>query len=144
MAKKKDTKKKRKVVTNKQRKKKKKIDYILRAGRGRVYINSTYNNTIVTLTDQVGNVMVWGSAGRSGFTGPKQSTPFAAQQVVKQLAEEVKSKGLVSVDAFLKGPGLGRDSVVRALNAHGIQVMTIKDVTPIPHNGCRIRRKRRV
>lgn len=147
MSKKQDAKKKtrKRVVAHKpRRKRKKKMEYMLRAGRGKAFIQATYNNTVVTLADQQGNVITWGSAGRAGFTGPKQSTPFAAQQVVKLIANNAKDKGLTSVDAFLKGPGAGRDAAVRALNGNGIQVMSIKDVTPIPHNGVRPRKRRRV
>jgi len=145
MAKKKsETKQTKKVVNKQRRRRKKKVEYMLRAGRGKAYIQATYNNTIVTLTDQQGNVMTWSSAGRAGFSGPKQSTPYAAQQVVKLIADDAKAKGLTSVDAYLTGPGQARDGAVRALNANGIQVASIKDITPIPHNGVRPRKKRRV
>lgn len=148
MAQKKKDKKKPKVEmkpsVQKKRKKKKAHEFHLLNGRGHAYIRSTYNNTIVTITDQHGNTVAWGSAGRAGFAGPKQSTPYAAQQVVKQIADELKDKGVKSVDVFVKGPGSGREAAVRALSVHGIQVASIKDVTPIPHNGVRSPKPRRV
>ncbi len=130
--------------TTKKRRKKKSFDFHLLGGKGQAFIQATYNNTIVSITDQQGNVIVWGSAGKAGFRGPKQSTPYAAQQVVKLISEEAKEKGVKSVDVFVKGPGPAREGAVRALSANGIQVLMIKDVTPIPHNGCRPRRPRRV
>lgn len=130
--------------TTKTRKKKKSHDFNLLEGRGQVHIKATYNNTMVTITDVHGNAIVWGSAGNAGFRGPKKSTPYAAQQIIKDIADKAKEKGVKSVDAFVKGPGPGRESAIRALNAHGIQIMSIKDVTPIPHNGVRPRRPRRV
>lgn len=111
---------------------------------GRVYIQATYNNTIVTFTDQNGNVLAWSSAGQCGFKGPKKSTPYAASVIVRNAAEKVAPYGLKEVNVFVKGVGSGRESAVRALNANGIQVLNIKDVTPIPHNGCRAKKVRRV
>jgi small subunit ribosomal protein S11 len=134
----------KKSETKVKKRKKKQFSYVLKDGRGRVYVRATYNNTVVSLTDQQGNVMAWGSAGRAGFSGPKKSTPFAAQKLVQDLADKAKAKGLIGADAFLKGPGSGRDAVIRALNANGIQVISIKDVTPVPHNGVRPRKRRRV
>jgi len=122
--------------------KKKKITK--QAPLGRAYIKATYNNTIVTLTDQNGNVLAWSSAGINGFRGPKKATPFAASIIVKDAVEKVKPYGLRDVNVFVKGVGLGRDSAIRGLNANGLNVLTIKDVTPIPHNGCRRRKPRRV
>lgn len=133
-----------KATTKKNRRKKKSHDFNLLEGRGQVHIKATYNNTLVTITDVHGNAIVWGSAGHAGFRGPKKSTPYAAQQIIKDIADKAKEKGVKSVDAFIKGPGPGRESAIRALNAHGIQIMSIKDVTPIPHNGVRARRPRRV
>ncbi len=111
---------------------------------GRAYIQATYNNTIITITDPQGDVIVWSSAGRLGFKGPKKATPYAATMIVRDIAERVKNSGLKSVDVFVKGVGSGRESSIRALNANGITTASIKDVTPIPHNGCRQKKPRRV
>jgi len=112
--------------------------------QGCAYIQSTYNNTIVTLTDLNGNALGWSSAGNCGFKGPKKSTPYAASIVVKNAAERVKDTGLKELNVFVKGVGSGRDSAIRALNANGFQVLAIKDITPLPHNGCRQPKPRRV
>ncbi len=130
------------MVNNAVKSKKKKITK--QVSLGRAYIKATYNNTIVTLTDQNGNVLAWSSAGINGFRGPKKATPFAASIIVKDAVEKAKSYGLRDVNVFVKGVGLGRDSAIRGLNANGLNVLTIKDVTPIPHNGCRRRKPRRV
>lgn len=111
---------------------------------GKAFIQSTYNNTIVSLTDLNGNVLSWSSAGSSGFTGPKKSTPFAAGIVVKNAVEKAADYGLKEVNVFVSGVGQGREGAIRAFNANGINVLSIKDVTPIPHNGCRPPRPRRV
>lgn len=111
---------------------------------GYAYIHSTYNNTIVTLTDADGNVLAWSSAGNCGFRGPKKATPYAASIIVKNVVEKVADYGLKDVKVFVKGVGQGRESAVRSLNANGLNVVLIKDVTPVPHNGCRPRRPRRV
>lgn len=111
---------------------------------GRTYIKSTYNNTIVTFTDQNGNVLAWSSAGQCGFKGPKKATPYAASIIIKDAAEKVKKYGLKEVSVFVRGIGGGREAAVRALNANGFIVSIIKDITPIPHNGCRPPRPRRV
>jgi small subunit ribosomal protein S11 len=111
---------------------------------GRAYIQATYNNTIVTITDPAGDVVAWSSAGRCGFKGPKKATPYAASIIVKEVAEKAKNMGLRSVDVFVKGVGSGREGAVRALNANNINVQSIKDITPIPHNGCRPPKVRRV
>jgi small subunit ribosomal protein S11 len=111
---------------------------------GNAYIQATYNNTIVTLTDPDGNVLAWSSAGSNGFRGPKKATPYAASVVVRKVAEKVVDSGLKDVYVFVKGVGQGREGAVRALNANGLNVLSIKDVTPIPHNGCRPPRPRRV
>lgn len=111
---------------------------------GRAYIQATYNNTIVTLTDQNGNVLAWSSAGHCGFKGPKKATPYAAGVIVKDVAAKVQDYGLKDVSVFVKGVGAGREAAVRALNANGFNVLSIKDVTPIPHNGCRPPKPRRV
>ncbi len=112
--------------------------------RGQAHIQSSYNNTIVTFTDLSGNVLAWGSAGRLGFKGAKKSTPYAATLVANNTIERVRKYGLQEVDVFLSGIGAGREAAVRALQANGMQVMSIKDVTPIPHNGCRPKKPRRV
>jgi len=111
---------------------------------GRAYIQATFNNTIVTITDQNGDVLGWGSAGAAGFKGPKKATPYAAGIVVKNVVEAVKPYGVKEVSVFVKGIGGGREGAIRGLNANGIQVSAIKDITPIPHNGCRPPKRRRV
>lgn len=111
---------------------------------GCAYIQATYNNTLITLTDQTGGVIAWSSAGICGFKGPKKATPYAAGIIVKNAVEKAKVAGLSDVSVFVKGVGLGREAAVRALNANGLNILSIKDVTPIPHNGCRRRKPRRV
>ncbi|KKR04434.1 MAG: 30S ribosomal protein S11 [Parcubacteria group bacterium GW2011_GWC2_39_14] len=111
---------------------------------GNAYITATYNNTIITLTDQTGNALSWSSAGINGFKGPKKATPYAASIIVRDAVEKAKVYGLKDVNVFVKGVGMGRESAVRALNANGLNVLAIKDTTPIPHNGCRRRKARRV
>jgi len=123
----------------KSRKKKKRI-----VPRGRCYVQATYNNTIVTLTDPQGDVIAWSSAGQNGFRGPKKSTPYAAGVITRAAVEKSKDFQLKEVDVFIKGVGSGRESAVRSLNANGIEVLSIKDVTPIPHNGPRAKKPRRV
>lgn len=113
-------------------------------GHGRAYIQATFNNTIVSVTDQNGDVLGWSSAGSVGFKGPKKATPYAAQQVVKSVAERIKDCGVKEVSIFVKGIGGGREGAIRAFNLNGMQVLSIKDVTPIPHNGCRPPKRRRV
>jgi small subunit ribosomal protein S11 len=115
-----------------------------RLERARVYIQSTYNNTIITLTDLQGNVLAWASAGSVGFKGPKKATPFAASRVVKALIEKIKDVELKEVSVFVKGVGSGREAAIRALANQGLEINSIKDVTPIPHNGCRPPKPRRV
>lgn len=112
--------------------------------RGRVYVQSTYNNTLVTVTDDGGNVLAASSAGALGFKGPKKATPYAASKVVETVINKIKKSGLRAVKVFVKGIGSGRESAVRALTTHGLDILSIKDVTPIPHNGCRPRKVRRV
>jgi small subunit ribosomal protein S11 len=111
---------------------------------GKAFISSTYNNTIVTLTDLDGNVLAWSSAGVAGFKGPKKSTPYAATIITKIAVLKAKEYGLNEVSVFVKGVGTGRESAIRALNANGLNVTFIKDITPIPHNGCRRKKPRRV
>lgn len=111
---------------------------------GNVYIQATFNNTIVTVTDLKGNSVSWASAGGLGFRGAKKSTPYAAQTTAETAAKKAMDFGLKSVNIFVKGPGVGRESAIRSIGNLGIQVMSIRDVTPIPHNGCRPRKSRRV
>ena len=111
---------------------------------GRAYIKSTFNNTMVTLTDPQGNVMAWSSAGTSGFAGSRKGTAFAAQRAAEAAAKKGLDRGLRRVDVFMKGPGAGREAAIRSLQSSGITVVSIKDVTPIPHNGCRPPKRRRV
>jgi len=111
---------------------------------GRAYIQATYNNTIVTLTDLNGNVLSWSSAGSSGFKGPKKSTPYAASIVVRNALDRVQDYGIKEVNIYVSGVGQGREGAIRAFQANNIGVLSIKDITPIPHNGCRAPRPRRV
>ena len=111
---------------------------------GVAHIQATFNNTIVSISDPEGNVLAWSSAGRIGFKGSRKGTPFAAQVAAQNCGNQAKDTGVRSVDVMVKGPGAGRESAVRALQAAGIEVKSIKDVTPIPHNGCRPRKRRRV
>jgi len=111
---------------------------------GVVHIQSTFNNTIVTITDPAGNVVSWSSSGVQGFKGSRKSTPFAAQLTAEDAAKKAMDHGMRNVEVFVKGPGAGRESALRALQAVGFNVVLIKDVTPIPHNGCRPPKRRRV
>lgn len=124
--------------TTKKRREKKNIE------KGAAHIRSTYNNTIVTLTDVNGNAISWASAGEMGFKGSKKSTPFAAQTAAETAAKLAVDQGLKTVEVFVKGPGQGRESAIRALQTAGLEITLIKDVTPIPHNGCRPPKRRRV
>ena len=126
----------KKVV--KKRREKKNIE------KGAVHIQSTFNNTIVTITDVYGNAISWASAGELGFKGSRKSTPFAAQSASETAAKAAMEHGLKSVEVFVKGPGSGRESAIRALETVGLQITMIKDVTPVPHNGCRPPKRRRV
>lgn len=110
----------------------------------RVYISSSYNNTIITLTDLKGNVLFWISAGKIGFKGTKKATPFAASKVAEALVQAAKKLGIEKAVVFIKGIGSGRESALRSLAARGLEIISIKDITPIPHNGCRPRKARRV
>jgi small subunit ribosomal protein S11 len=111
---------------------------------GVVHIQSTFNNTIVTITDPIGNVVAWSSAGVQGFKGSRKSTPFAAQLAAEDAAKKAMEHGMRNVEVYVKGPGPGRESALRSLQATGFNVVIIKDVTPIPHNGCRPPKRRRV
>ncbi len=111
---------------------------------GRAYIQSTFNNTIITLTDPNGNVIAWASAGTAGFKGSRKSTPYAAQIAADRAAKRGMEHGLRQVEVYVRGPGSGREAAIRSLQGAGIQVMSIRDVTPVPHNGCRPPKRRRV
>jgi small subunit ribosomal protein S11 len=111
---------------------------------GQAYIKSTFNNTIVSITDPSGAVIAWSSAGQVGFKGSRKSTPFAAQQAAEVAAKRAMEHGMRKVDVFVKGPGSGRETAIRSLQASGLEVGTIQDMTPVPHNGCRPPKRRRV
>ncbi|HEY74756.1 MAG TPA: 30S ribosomal protein S11 [Thermoflexia bacterium] len=112
--------------------------------RGHAHIHATFNNTIITITDPNGNTINWASAGSVGFKGAKKSTPYAARLAAQRAARDAMENGMVEVDVFVKGPGPGREAAIRALQAAGLKILSITDVTPIPHNGCRPPKKRRV
>lgn len=112
--------------------------------RGQAHIKATFNNTIVSLTDPAGNVIAWASAGASGWKGSRKSTPYAAQVTAENAARKAMDQGLKVVEVFVRGPGAGREAAIRALEASGLEVTAITDVTPIPHNGCRAPKRRRV
>lgn len=124
---------------SRKKKKKTKVD-----ANGIAHVKATYNNTIVTLTDIYGNVISWASAGRAGYKGSRKNTPFAAQLAGEMAAKEAIELGLARVEVRVKGPGGGRESAIRSLQATGLEIISIKDVTPIPHNGCRPPKRRRV
>lgn len=128
----------KKAVTRTKKRERKNIE------RGCAHIQSTFNNTIVTITDVQGNAISWSSAGGLGFRGSRKSTPFAAQTAAETAAKAAMEHGMKSVEVFVKGPGAGREAAIRALQATGLEVNMIKDVTPIPHNGCRPPKRRRV
>jgi small subunit ribosomal protein S11 len=111
---------------------------------GRAFIQSSFNNTVVTLTDPEGNVLSWGSSGTAGFKGSRKGTPYAAQLAAQDAVKKAASYGLRQVDVFIKGPGSGREAAIRALQSSGLAISSIKDITPIPHNGCRPPKRRRV
>ncbi|MFC1954112.1 30S ribosomal protein S11 [Chloroflexota bacterium] len=111
---------------------------------GKAYIHSTFNNTIVTLTDPGGNVIAWGSSGTSGFKGSRKGTPYAAQLAARDAARKAMTYGLRQVEVYVKGPGSGREAAIRSLQGSGLYIISITDVTPIPHNGCRPPKRRRV
>ena len=112
--------------------------------RGRAYIQSTFNNTIITLTDPQGNVISWGSSGTAGFKGSRKGTAYAAQRAAEAAAKKGMEHGLRQVDVYVKGPGSGREAAIRSLQAAGLNITSIRDVTPIPHNGCRPPKRRRI
>jgi small subunit ribosomal protein S11 len=120
------------------------IKEVRQVPRGQAHIHATYNNTIVSITDLQGGVLGWSAAGKMGFSGPKKATPYAAGIVVKDIMDKIGKYGLKEVYVFIKGVGAGREGAVRALHANGLNILSIKDVTPIPHNGCRPPKVRRV
>lgn len=128
----------KKRVTRTRRRERKNIEY------GIAHIRSTFNNTIITITDTGGNSIAWSSSGNVGFKGSRKSTPFAAQLAAETAAKAAMEHGMRQVEVFVKGPGAGREAAIRSLQAAGLEVNTIKDVTPIPHNGCRPPKRRRV
>ncbi|NIM93829.1 MAG: 30S ribosomal protein S11 [Anaerolineales bacterium] len=111
---------------------------------GRIYIHATFNNTIITITDMQGNTVAWASSGSAGFRGSRKSTPYAARLAAEQAIENGNELGLQEVDLFVKGPGPGREAAIRAIQGSGVKVRSISDITPVPHNGCRPPKKRRV
>ena len=127
----------KKVVTKKRRERK-------NIEKGAAHIRSTFNNTLVTITDVQGNTISWASAGEMGFKGSRKSTPYAAQTAAEQAAKLAMEHGMKTVEVYVRGPGSGRESAIRALSTAGLQITLIKDVTPIPHNGCRPPKRRRV
>ena len=127
-----------KKATTRERRERKNIE------KGSAHIRSTFNNTIVTITDTNGNALSWASAGEMGFRGSRKSTPYAAQTAAETAAKAAMEHGLKTVEVFVKGPGQGRESAIRALQTAGLEIVSIKDVTPIPHNGCRPPKRRRV
>ncbi len=128
----------------KQKKFKSRKKIVRNVSEGIAHILATFNNTIVTITDRSGNVLSWASCGSAGFSGSKKSTPFAAQITAETVAKKAVEHGMKTVEVFVKGPGSGRESAIRALQAAGLGISVIKDVTPIPHNGCRPPKRRRV
>lgn len=113
-------------------------------GYGVAHVQSTFNNTVITITDQEGQTVCWSSAGTAGFKGARKGTPFAAQLAAKEVANKARELGVRLIDVRVKGPGSGRESAIRSLQTSGLEIRSIRDVTPIPHNGCRVRRRRRV
>ena len=133
-----------KQKTSIKKKKKSKFQPRLLKGRGQAHIKSSYNNTIVSITDMNGSVICWSTSGKCGFKSAKKSTPYAASVVVKDIIETAKEAGVKEVDVLVKGVGPAREAAIRALAANGLQIVSIKDVTPVPHNGCRPKKPRRV
>ena len=112
--------------------------------KGRIYISASFNNTLITVTDSLGNTLCWGSSGSSGFKGTRKSTPYAATTAVEKALSEAKEHGVREVEVYIKGPGPGRDSALRAIKGAGLKISMIADVTPMPHNGPRLKKRRRV
>lgn len=131
-------------MAKKKTQKSKKTEAVKRISSGRVYVTATFNNTLVTLTDGRGNTLAWSSSGAAGFKGTRKATPFAAIKAVEAVAEKAKNFGMASVEIYIKGPGPGRDAAIRALRNAGLNISMIADVTPVPHNGPRAKKRRRV
>ena len=131
-------------MTKKQIKAKSKKVVERKVTSGRVYVTATFNNTLITLTDNAGATLAWGSSGRAGFKGARKATPFAAISAMEQVAQKMKGFGMTAVEVYIKGPGPGRDATIKALRSAGINITMIADVTPIPHNGPRPKKRRRV
>ncbi|OGZ17411.1 MAG: 30S ribosomal protein S11 [Candidatus Nealsonbacteria bacterium RBG_13_36_15] len=121
-----------------------KVKFGKRVTEGKVYISVSYNNTLITLTDPDGNVLTWSSAGNIGFKNTKKATPFAASKVAEDISQKAKKLGIDKIEVLVKGVGSGRESAIRSLATHGLEIESIKDITPIPHNGCRPPKIRRV
>ncbi len=121
----------------------KKPKTIITTGNGKVFVSTTFNNTIVTITNEKGDAIAWSSSGQAGFKGTRKSTPFAATSAVEQAIQKAKEVGVNSVEVFIKGPGVGRDAALRAVRNSGLSISMIADITPIPHNGPRMKKKRR-
>ncbi|MBM3296567.1 MAG: 30S ribosomal protein S11 [Candidatus Aminicenantes bacterium] len=126
------------TTSAKKKTKKREVSY------GVAHVQSTFNNTVITITDQEGQTVCWSSAGTAGFKGARKGTPFAAQLAAKEVAGKAREMGVRTIEVRVKGPGSGRESAIRSLQTSGLEIRSIRDVTPIPHNGCRVRRRRRV
>ena len=142
---------KKKIVSIKEKTAEKKEDAVRAVGKskkavdtGRIYIRVSYNNTMITVTDNRGNVVTWASAGSLGFSGPKKATPFASQKIIAAIAEKISKTGPFNVEVFVSGVGGGRDTALRSLVNHGFNILSIKDITPIPHNGLKPKKVRRI
>lgn len=120
------------------------LNKLKKINKGKIYITATFNNTLINITDENGNTISWGSSGRSGFKGSRRSTPFAATTAIEDTLKRAKAMGLNEVKVYIKGPGSGRDAALRVLRASGLKITLIADITPIPHNGCRPKKRRRV
>lgn len=132
------------MAKNKKKKSRKRKKVKRNIEKGQAHIKSTFNNTIVSITDEEGKVIAWSSAGKVGYEGSRKSTPFAAQLAAENAADEAKEMGLKEIEIYVKGPGSGRESAIRTLESAGLNITLIKDITPIPHNGCRPPKRRRI
>ncbi|MCC7064914.1 MAG: 30S ribosomal protein S11 [Planctomycetes bacterium] len=131
-------------MTNSNTGEKKKAKVRRNVGKATAHVRASFNNTIITIVDAAGQVLAWDSAGTIGYKGSRKSTPFAAQRAAEKVADKIKKMGVHEIEVLVRGPGSGRESAVRALSSSGIEVKSIEDVTPLPHNGCRSRKRRRV
>ena len=132
------------MAKNKNKKKRRRKKVKRNIEKGQAHIKSTFNNTIISITDEEGKVVAWSSAGKVGYKGSRKSTPFAAQLAAENAADEAKEMGMKEIEIFVKGPGSGRESAIRTLQSAGLNITLIKDITPIPHNGCRPPKRRRI